>query len=102
MANNYEQLLKKKQEKLQKMYDILEETKNKIKVLENDINTLKVTHDADQFGALKKDLASKQYNVDAILAAIQDGKIDLSAYAINKSDAQTQNLPHSDGADRES
>lgn len=90
MGSNYEQLLKKKQDKLDKLYGILEETKSKIKVLENDINTLKVTHDAEQFGALKKDLTSKHYNVDAILSAIKDGKIDLSAYAINQPQPQPQ------------
>lgn len=88
MMGNYEQLLQKKQEKLDKLYGILEETKSKIKVLENEINTLKVTHDAEQFAALKKDLTSKQYNVDAILSAIKDGKIDLSAYALNQAPTQ--------------
>ena len=84
----YELLLKKKQDKLNKLYGILDETKSKIKVLENEITTLKVTHDAEQFAALKKDLTSKQYNVDAILSAIKDGKIDLSAYALNQSQTQ--------------
>lgn len=93
MGTNYSQLLKKKEDKLEKLYAILEDTKGKIKALENEINTLKVTHDAEQFGALKKDLAAKQYNVDAILTAIKDGKIDLSAYAIKPTQAPTQDTP---------
>ena len=96
MTDNYNQLLQKKQEKLDRLYVILEGTKVKIKNLENEINTLKVTHDAEQFDALKKDLAAKQYNVDAILSAIKDGKIDLSAYALNRSQ------PQSSGGIRES
>ena len=90
MRSNYEMILKKKQEKLNKLYAILEDTKGKIRVLENDINTLKVTYDAEQFGVLKKELAAKQYNVDAILSAIKDGKIDLSAFSINQPQVQPQ------------
>ncbi len=82
VSSNYEQLIEKKQEKLDKLYVILNDTKGKIKTLETEINTLKVTHDAEQFGKLKKDLSAKQYNVDAVLSAIAAGKIDLSAYAL--------------------
>lgn len=81
MGNNYSQLLEKKQAKLEKLYGILEDTKGKIKALESEINTIKLTQDAEQFGAFKKDLAAKNYNVDAILSAIRDGRIDLSAYS---------------------
>jgi len=90
VRSNYEMILKKKQEKLNKLYAILEDTKGKIRVLENDINTIKVTYDAEQFGVLKKELAAKQYNVDAILSAIKDGKIDFSAFALSQSQLQSQ------------
>ena len=87
MGNNYSQLLEKKQAKLEKLYGILEDTKGKIKALESEINTIKLTQDAEQFVAFKKDLAAKN-NVDAILSAIRDGRIDLSAYS-TRQPAQT-------------
>lgn len=88
MGTNYETMLQKKQEKLDKLYSVIEDTRAKIKVLEDEINTLKIAHDAEQFGALKKDLAAKNYNVDAILNAIKNGKIDLSEYAVRQSTPQ--------------
>ena len=95
VSSNYEQLIEKKQEKLDKLYVILNDTKGKIKALETEINTLRVSHDAEQFGRLKKDLG-KQYNVDAILSALSAGKLDLSAYAL-----EPQKVPISSGGIKE-
>lgn len=85
MKNNYDEMIQKKQDKLNKLYDILEDTKAKIKRVESDIAALMVEKDAEQFGVLKKELENKKYNVDAILMAMQEGKIDLSAFKVNES-----------------
>lgn len=76
---NYEALIEKKKAKLNKLYKILESTKEHIKKAEQDLNKLLLAKDAEAYSKFKTEIGTK-YNVDEIMLAIQNGSLDLSRF----------------------